>query len=125
MAEGLAKKYLKNSKIYSAGTLPDPINQNAISAMNSINIDISNNYSKKIDTKKLDQYDIIITLCEDAKDNCPIINSNVKHIHWGIEDPAKFSGSNDEVIRKFSEIRDIILEKIKLLQISLEKMRSK
>ena len=80
---------------------------------------------EKIDTKKLDQYDIIITLCEDAKDNCPIINSNVKHIHWGIEDPAKFSGSNDEVIRKFSEIRDIILEKIKLLQISLEKMRSK
>jgi len=121
MAEGLAKKYFQNYKIYSAGTKPDPINQNAISVMNSINIDISNNYSKKIDTKKLNYYDIIITLCGDAKENCPIISPNVKHIHWGIEDPAKFSGTNDEVVQKFSEIRDIIFDKIKLLQISLEK----
>ena len=46
MAEGLAKKHLQNFKIYSAGTKPDPINQNAILAMNNIKIDISKNYSK-------------------------------------------------------------------------------
>jgi len=121
MAEGLAKMHLENFNIASAGTKPDPINKNAIAAMNDLGIDISNNYSKKIEDEQINQYGIVITLCGDAKDNCPVIDSNVKHIHWGIEDPAKYSGSNDEVLQKFSEIRDIILEKIKLLQISLEK----
>jgi len=121
MAEGLAKMHLENFSISSAGTKPDPINENAIAAMNDFGIDISNNYSKKIEDDQINQYGIIITLCGDAKDNCPVIDSNVKHIHWGIEDPAKYSGSNDEVLQKFSEIRDIIFEKIKLLKVSIEK----
>ena len=121
MAEGLAKMHLENFNIASAGTKPNPINKNAIAAMNDLGIDISNNYSKKIEDEQINQYGIVITLCGDAKDNCPVIDSNVKHIHWGIEDPAKYSGSNDELLQKFSDIRDIILEKIKLLQISLEK----
>ena len=121
MAEGLAKIHLENFNIASAGTKPDPINKNAIAAMNDLGIDISNNYSKKIEDGQINQYGIIITLCGDAKDNCPVIDSNAKHIHWGIEDPAKYSGSNDEVLQKFSEIRDIIFEKIKLLKVSIEK----
>tara|TARA_Y100000817_G_C16558878_1_gene412236 strand:- start:108 stop:482 length:375 start_codon:yes stop_codon:yes gene_type:complete len=121
MAEGLAKMHLEDFSIASAGTKPDPINENAIAAMNDFGIDISNNYSKKIEDDQINQYGIIITLCGDAKDNCPVIDSNVKHIHWGIEDPAKYSGSNDEVLQKFSEIRDIIFEKIKLLKVSIEK----
>ena len=121
MAEGLAKMHLEDFSIASAGTKPDPINENAIAAMNDFGIDISNNYSKKIEDDQINQYGIIITLCGDAKDNCPVIDSNVKHIHWGIEDPAKYLGSNDEVLQKFSEIRDIIFEKIKLLKVSIEK----
>ena len=121
MAEGLAKMHLDNFNIASAGTKPDPINKNAIAAMNDLGIDISNNYSKKIEDGQINQYGIIITLCGDVKDNCPVIDSNVKHIHWGIEDPAKYSGSNDEVLQKFSEIRDIIFEKIKLLKVNIEK----
>ena len=121
MAEGLAKMHLEDFSIASAGTKPDPINENAIAAMNDFGIDISNNYSKKIEDDQINQYGIIITLCGDAKDNCPVIDSNVKHIHWGIEDPAKYSGSNDEVLQKFSEIRDIIFEKIKLLKVRIEK----
>ena len=121
MAEGLAKMHLENFNIASAGTKPNPINKNAIAAMNDLGIDISNNYSKKIEDEQINQYGIVITLCGDAKDNCPVIDSNVKHIHWGIEDPAKYSGSNDEVLQKFSEIRDIIFEKIKLLKVNIEK----
>ena len=121
MAEGLAKMHLEDFSIASAGTKPDPINENAIAAMKDFGVDIANNYSKKIEDDQINQYGIIITLCGDAKDNCPVIDSNVKHIHWGIEDPAKYSGSNDEVLQKFSEIRDIIFEKIKLLKVSIEK----
>ena len=121
MAEGLAKMHLEDFSIASAGTKPDPINENAIAAMNDFGIDISNNYSKKIEDEQINQFGIIITLCGDAKDNCPNIDSNAKYIHWGIEDPAKFSGSNDEVLQKFIEIRDIIFKKIKLLKVSIEK----
>ena len=121
MAEGLAKNHMQNYKIYSAGTKPEPINQNAITVMNNINIDISKNSSKKINVDNLKKYNLIITLCGDAKDKCPIFQPNTTHIHWDIEDPAKFSGTSYEIIEKFSEIRDIIFEKIKLLTIKLEK----
>ena len=121
MAEGLAKNHFHDYKIYSAGTNPDPINQDVITVMKNINIDISQNYSKKINIEDLNKYNLIITLCGDAKDNCPIFQSDTKHIHWDIEDPAKFSGTDDEKLEKFSKIRDIIFKKIKLLKINLKK----
>ena len=120
MADGIANKYLKDHLITSAGTLPEPVNPNAINALNEIGIDISNNKSKKIDINKLNDFDLVITLCGDAKDKCPIINSN-KHIHWDIPDPAKFQGSEDQIRIEFSRIRDIIYDYIILLKEQLNK----
>ena len=120
MADGIANKYLKDHLITSAGTLPEPVNPNAINALNEIGIDISNNKSKKIDIDKLNDFDLVITLCGDAKDKCPVINSN-KHIHWEIPDPAKFQGSEDEIRIEFSRIRDIIYDYIILLKEQLNK----
>ena len=120
MADGIANKYLKDHLITSAGTLPEPVNPNAINALNEISIDISNNKSKKIDIDKLNDFDLVITLCGDAKDKCPIINSN-KHIHWDIPDPAKFQGSEDQIRIEFSRIRDIIYDYIILLKEQLNK----
>ena len=120
MADGIANKYLKDHLITSAGTLPEPVNPNAINALNEIGIDISNNKSKKIDIDKLNDFDLVITLCGDAKDKCPIINSN-KHIHWDIPDPAKFQGSEDQIRIEFSRIRDIIYDYIILLKEKLNK----
>ena len=120
MAEGISNKYLKDHLITSAGTLPEPVNPNAINALNEIGIDISNNKSKKIDIDKLNDFDLVITLCGDAKDKCPVINSN-KHIHWDIPDPAKFQGSEDQIRIEFSRIRDIIYDYIILLKEQLNK----
>ena len=120
MADGIANKYLKDHLITSAGTLPEPVNPNAINALNEIGIDISNNKSKKIDIDKLNDFDLVITLCGDAKDKCPVINSN-KHIHWDIPDPAKFQGSEDQIRIEFSRIRDIIYDYIILLKEQLDK----
>ncbi len=120
MADGIANKYLKDHLITSAGTLPEPVNPNAINALNEISIDISNNKSKKIDIDKLNDFDLVITLCGDAKDKCPVINSN-KHIHWDIPDPAKFQGSEDQIRIEFSRIRDIIYDYIILLKEQLNK----
>ena len=120
MADGISNKYLKDHSITSAGILPEPVNPNAINALNEIGIDISNNKSKKIDIDKLNDFDLVITLCGDAKDKCPVINSN-KHIHWDIPDPAKFKGSEDQIRNEFSRIRDIIYDYIILLKEQLNK----
>ena len=115
IAEGLARKYLKNYQITSAGTNPEEVNSHAIKSMQEIGIDISNYKSKKIKIENLNKFDLVITLCGDARDICPIIDI-CKHVHWDIKDPAKFNGSSTEVRLKFSEVRDIIYNNIKLLK---------
>ena len=116
IAEAIAKKVIHDKVIESAGTSPDPVNPYAIKVLKDIAIDISANKSKKIKFNDIDKYDLIITLCGDARDHCPIINLPSKHIHWDIEDPAKFKGTNDQINSKFTEIRDIIYKHINLLK---------
>ena len=114
IAEGLAKQYLNNCTIESAGTKPETVNPFAIEVMKEIDIDLSNHYSKSITEKKLQSFDIIITLCGDAKDECININGLAKqHIHWDITDPAKANGSNKEKLNIYRSVRDKIENKIK------------
>ena len=120
MTEGLGKKYLLEYKISSAGTNPEIVNPFSIKVMQEIGIDISKNQSKKINNEQLNKFDLLITLCGNAKDTCPIINTD-KHIHWNIVDPAKFKGSKKEITLKFSETRNIIFNHIKLLKDKLNK----
>ena len=122
MAEAIGKKeiFSDNILIESAGTDPDPINQYAIKVLKDIGIDISSNKSKKIEFNDIGKYDLVITLCGDANDKCPVITPPSKHIHWGIEDPAKFRGSAIQTESKFSEIRDVIYNHINLLKEELK-----
>ena len=122
IAEGLAKKYLSNYKVKSAGTHPEPINPLAIEIMNEINIDISNYNSKSFTVRELEDYDLIITLCGDAKDQCVNLNSFAdKHIHWDIPDPAKCKESKNKIKLTFSKVRDMIYNHIILLEEKLNK----
>ena len=122
IAEGIAKKTLgDNYNIESAGTEAHGVNANAITTLLEIGIDISNNQSKRVKTMNLTGFDLIITLCGDARDKCPIFSSDIEHIHWDIEDPAVLIGNIAEVENKYSQTRDLILEKIKNLKITLEK----
>ena len=70
IAEGLARKYLNNYTIESAGTNPETVNPIAIEVMREIDIDLSNHYSKSITDEQMKSFDIVITLCGDAKDKC-------------------------------------------------------
>ena len=120
IAEGFAKNHLEKYQVSSGGTNPETVNPYAIKVMNKIGINISNHKSKKINDDEFNSFDLIITLCGNAKDQCPVISSN-KHIHWGITDPAKYKGNDEELIIKYSKIRDIIIGKIKLLKSELDK----
>ena len=116
MAEGIARKYIGNITLYSAGIEAHGINPYAINAMKEIDIDISNYKSKVITPEDIVSYDLVITLCGDAKDNCPLLDDETIHEHWALEDPAVFIGDEEEKSRKFAEIRDVIYKKIEDLK---------
>jgi len=107
IAEGFAKKYLSDWEIYSAGIETHGLNPLAVKAMQEVSIDISNQTSDLIDPTIFEKATLVVTLCKDAKDKCPVIPKGVTHEHWGFEDPAGKDWST------FQRVRDEIGEKIK------------
>ncbi len=109
MAEGFAKKMLpKNMEIFSAGLEPKGVHPMAIKVMQEVGIDISQQRSKNISEVPIDKIDLVVTLCGDAAERCPIFPGKVKRIHWELEDPAKAQGSQEEIIKIFRKVREII-----------------
>lgn len=109
MAEGWAKKYLSdNWNVFSAGIEAHGLNPNAIKAMNEVGIDISEQTSDFIDLEILNHADLVVTLCGDAADKCPIAPPQVKREHWGFDDPAKATGTEEEKWAVFQRVRDEI-----------------
>ncbi|WP_066291629.1 arsenate reductase (thioredoxin) [Bacillus sp. FJAT-29937] len=114
MAEGWAKKYLADEwNVYSAGIEAHGLNPNAVKAMAEAGIDISNQTSDIIDSGILSKADLVVTLCGDAADKCPVMPPHVKREHWGFDDPAKAEGSDDEKWAFFQRVRDEIGMKVK------------
>lgn len=113
MAEGWAKKYLNdNWNVFSAGIEAHGLNQNAVKAMNEVGIDISEQTSDIIDLEILNRADLVVTLCGDAADKCPMTPSHVKREHWGFNDPAKATGTEEEKWAVFQRVRDEIGNRI-------------
>jgi len=113
IAEGWGKNLAKSkAEIYSAGVEAHGLNPRAVATMLEAGIDISEHTSKLIDPELLNRADYVITLCGDANDKCPMTPSHVRRLHWGFEDPAKVTGTDDEIEAKFREVRDAIRDKI-------------
>ena len=112
MAEGFLRETGK-FKVASAGTAPsDQVHPKAIQVMNEIGVDISGGTPEKVDQYLKDSWDYVITVCGDAKDNCPVFNGDVKErLHIGFEDPANAIGTETEILTVFREIRDQIKAK--------------
>ncbi|GGH85621.1 arsenate reductase [Pullulanibacillus pueri] len=120
MAEGFGHKYLEDKlDVYSAGIEAHGLNSKAVKAMAEVGIDISKQQSSIIDHDLLNKAEYVITLCGDAKDNCPVTPPTVKKIHWGLPDPAKAVGTEEEKWQVFREVRDQIEARIKDFSASL------
>ncbi|WP_137597618.1 arsenate reductase (thioredoxin) [Paucilactobacillus kaifaensis] len=116
MAEGFAHKILgSNWKIASAGIESHGLNPLAVKVMAEKGIDISHNQSKLIDPTYLASSDLVITLCGDARDRCPLTPASVKKLHWPLPDPAQATGNSEEILMVFRQVRDEIEAKIKTL----------
>ena len=89
----------------SAGTQPTWVNRFAVQAMTEIGIDISNHRSKSIDEFKNQNFDVVLTVCDSAKETCPFFPGE-KIIHKSFEDPAVLAGSDEEKLQLFRKVRD-------------------
>ncbi len=113
MAEGFLKSFDSNLTVESAGTEPaTQVNPNAVKVMAEVGIDISQNKPKLVDQFINQEWDYVITVCDNAKETCPAFLGKVKHrLHIGFEDPAEATGTPDEVMAVFRKVRDEIKEK--------------
>ena len=110
MAEGFASAL--GWKSFSAGTVPElVVNPNAVKVMIEKNINIANNKPKIVDQYLEDSFDIVMTVCDNARENCPVfLGSTKKLIHHSFKDPAKFTGNSEATLNEFRKIRDQIEE---------------
>jgi len=109
MAEGLFRDEAGDAfEVFSAGTKPTSVRPEAIAVMNEIGIDISGHRSKSVDEFAGNQIDYVITVCDNARESCPIFPGETKRLHWSFQDPAAVQGSEDERKSAFRRIRDQI-----------------
>ena len=110
MAEGFLKSFDPNLEVYSAGTAPaERVHPKAVQVMVEEGIDIRNNYPKSVDQFIDQSFDYVITVCDAAKESCPVFTGNVKHrLHIGFEDPAEATGTEEEILAVFRKVRDEI-----------------
>ncbi len=100
-------------EVSSAGTRPSQVRPEAIAVMREIGIDISGHHSKSVDEFAGQRFDYVVTVCDNARDSCPVFPGAVKRIHWSFEDPAAVEGSETERLAAFRRIRDQIHERVK------------
>ncbi|OPZ98080.1 MAG: Arsenate-mycothiol transferase ArsC2 [Bacteroidetes bacterium ADurb.Bin408] len=115
MAEGILKALDKNLEVFSAGTrAEEKVNPYAVKAMAELGIDISQQVPKPVSRFLADPFDYVITVCDGAKEICPVFTGKVKmRLHIGFEDPAAAQGTEEEVMQVYRKVRDEIMEAFK------------
>jgi len=112
MAEGLLRQLAgERFEVFSAGTHPKGLHPQTIVAMNDIGIDVSRQRSKDVSEFLGRQFDYVITVCDRAKQQCPIF-PGAETIHWGFDDPADTEPESQP--RAFARVRDEILQRLRL-----------
>ncbi len=113
MAEGLLKSFGRGEyEVHSAGTHPSFVRPQAIRVMKELEIDISNQSSKSLDQFVNQSFDYVITVCDIAKESCPVFYGAKKMLHWSIGDPVSLWGTTEEQLEAFRKARDEIKMRI-------------
>ena len=113
MGEGLFRHYLGDRfEVHSAGTRPSSVRPEAIAVMAELGIDISGHRSKSVDEFLTHEFRYVFTVCDNARESCPVLPGKAERIHWSFEDPAAVEGSEEERLAAFRRIRDQIRERV-------------
>ena len=109
IAEGYLRHFAGDkAQIYSAGVETHGVNPRAIATMKEDGIDISNHTSNHIDEYRNIDFDCIITVCDNAKERCPYFPTRAKKFHFNFPDPAKATGTDEEMKEQFRQVRQMI-----------------
>jgi arsenate reductase len=115
MAEGLLQHDGANRfEVASAGVEPTVVRPEAVQVMSEIGIDISDHRSKSVDEFAGQDFDYVITVCDNANEHCPIFPGGTRRIHWSFDDPAAIEGDDDIKLRVFRRVRDEIRHRLRL-----------
>jgi arsenate reductase len=111
MAEGLLRHDAgERFEVFSAGTKPSQVRPEAVTAMSELGIDISSHRSKSVDEFVGRTFDYVLTVCDNAKEHCPIFSGRAVTLHRNFEDPAAVQGSEELRLAAFRRVRDQIRE---------------
>jgi arsenate reductase len=111
IAEGYLRHFAgEKAEIYSAGIEAHGVNPNAVATMREDGLDISGHTSNTVDEWNDVEFDYIITVCDNAHERCPYFPSKAVRLHHNFPDPAKATGTSDEIMKQFSAVRQLIKE---------------
>jgi len=114
MAEGLLRHDAGDRfEVASAGVNPTEVRSEAIEAMREIGIDISGHRSKSVDEFVEQEFDYVITVCDNANEQCPVFPGETKRLHWSFTDPAAIVGDHKTRLAMFRQVRDQIKNRLK------------
>jgi arsenate reductase len=124
MAHGFLQSFDNNITVCSAGTEPaKEVNPKAVLVMREAGVDLSKHYPKLVDQYLNEEWDYVITVCDNANESCPAFYGKVKsRIHMGFEDPSHATGSPEFIMNEFRRVRDEIREKFS--RFYLEKIKT-
>jgi arsenate reductase (thioredoxin) len=109
MAEGILRQIAGDGfEVASAGVAPSHVRPEAINVMGELGIDISGHRSKSVDEFLGQEFDFVITVCDNANEQCPVFPGKTKRIHWSFEDPAAALGDEPARLTVFRRVRDEI-----------------
>jgi arsenate reductase len=113
MAEGWLRHLAGDRfEVASAGTEQTRVRPLAIRAMAEAGVDISAHQSKTLDRFLREPWDVVITVCDDANEACPLFPGGKRRLHWSFPDPSKAAGTEDEQLAAYRRVRDAIRERI-------------
>jgi arsenate reductase len=112
MAEGFLKSFDSELEVFSAGTIPaEKVNPNSVIVMDEVDIDISSQYPQDVDEFIDQPFDYVITVCDNAKEVCPVFSGEVKRqVHLPFDDPADATGTELEILAVYRRVRNEIRE---------------
>jgi arsenate reductase len=113
MAEGFLHSMASDRfEAGSAGTEKTTVNPLAIRAMAELGIDIGHHTSKQYESVMHQPWDYVITVCDNARESCPLVPGSVKRLHWSFEDPSQATGDDAQRLAVFREVRDQIRDRL-------------
>ena len=114
MAEGLLRHEAGPSfQVFSAGTAPARVRPEAIAVMREAGIDISGQHSKSVEEFLGQDFDCVITVCDKAREACPVFPARTRRIHWSVEDPAAVEGGAEEMLDAFRRARNELQKRLR------------